>query len=45
MTIREEGLKNLDLKTGTFLSEEENLKDYGDWKQFTLWSQGKVKIK
>lgn len=40
-TIREEGLRNLDIKTGTFVPEEENLKDKGDWKQFTLWQQGR----
>ncbi|XP_074656499.1 aspartyl/asparaginyl beta-hydroxylase-like isoform X2 [Tubulanus polymorphus] len=37
--IRDEGLKNMDVKKGAFVSEEENLRETGDWKQFTLWAQ------
>ena len=28
-------------KTGSFLPEEENLRETVDWKQFTLYSRGK----
>ena len=28
-------------KTGSLLPEEENLRETGDWKQFTLYSRGK----
>ena len=31
----------MDHKTGGFLPEEENLRQSGDWKQFTLYSQGR----
>lgn len=40
-TIREEGLAQLDQGTGSFLPEEENLREKGDWKQFTLYSRGR----
>ncbi|KAL4217936.1 hypothetical protein ACF0H5_022675 [Mactra antiquata] len=40
-TIRDEGLSLLDQKTGGFLPEEENLREKGDWKQFTLYQRGK----
>ena len=39
--IRDEGLAQLDEKTGSFLPEEENLRDTGEWKQLTLYSQGR----
>ncbi|XP_053383028.1 aspartyl/asparaginyl beta-hydroxylase-like [Mercenaria mercenaria] len=39
-TIRDEGLAQLDKKTGAFLPEEENLRETGDWKQFTLYQRG-----
>ncbi|KAL3888160.1 hypothetical protein ACJMK2_000539 [Sinanodonta woodiana] len=40
-TIREEGLSQLDPKTGAFIPEEENLREKGDWKQFTLYQRGR----
>lgn len=40
-TIRDEGLAQLDHSTGSFLPEEENLREKGDWKQFTLYSRGR----
>ncbi|XP_052764999.1 aspartyl/asparaginyl beta-hydroxylase-like isoform X1 [Mya arenaria] len=40
-TIRDEGLAQLDLKTGAFVPEEENLRETGDWKQFTLYQRGR----
>lgn len=42
--IKEEGMAQLDMKSGSFLPEEENLREKGDWKQFTLYQQGR-KIK
>lgn len=39
--IRDEGLAQLDHRTGSFLPEEENLREKGDWKQFTLYSRGR----
>lgn len=39
--IRDEGLAQLDQKTGAFIPEEENLRETGDWKQFTLYQRGK----
>ncbi|XP_033120220.1 aspartyl/asparaginyl beta-hydroxylase-like [Anneissia japonica] len=39
--IRDEGLANLDSKTGSFVPEVENLRESGDWKQFTLYQRGK----
>ncbi|XP_058250671.1 aspartyl/asparaginyl beta-hydroxylase isoform X2 [Hemibagrus wyckioides] len=41
MTIRDEALAVLDTKSGLFLPEDENLRDTGDWGQFTLWQQGR----
>ncbi|XP_060569648.1 aspartyl/asparaginyl beta-hydroxylase-like [Ruditapes philippinarum] len=38
--IRDEGLAQLDQKTGAFIPEEENLRETGDWKQFTLYQRG-----
>lgn len=38
--IRDEGLAQLDKKTGAFIPEEENLRETGDWKQFTLYQRG-----
>ncbi len=38
--IRDEGVAQLDSEGG-FRPEEENLRDTGDWKQFTLYQQGK----
>jgi aspartate beta-hydroxylase len=37
--IRDEGLKLLS-QDGTFMNEQENLKDRGDWKQFELFARG-----
>ena len=31
----------MDLKSGGFLPEEENLREKGDWLQFTLYQQGR----
>ena len=39
-TIRDEGVAQLDPSTGSFLPEDENLRETGDWKQFTLFQQG-----
>ncbi|GFR68195.1 aspartate beta-hydroxylase [Elysia marginata] len=39
--IRDEGLAQLNAKTGAFQPEDENLRDTGDWKQFTLFQQGR----
>ncbi|XP_047012690.1 aspartyl/asparaginyl beta-hydroxylase isoform X13 [Ictalurus punctatus] len=41
MTIREEALAVLDANSGLFLPEDENLRETGDWSQFTLWQQGR----
>ncbi|XP_072544091.1 aspartyl/asparaginyl beta-hydroxylase-like isoform X2 [Salminus brasiliensis] len=41
MTIRDEALAVLDARRGLFLPEDENLRETGDWGQFTLWQQGK----
>ncbi|XP_076829726.1 aspartyl/asparaginyl beta-hydroxylase isoform X5 [Brachyhypopomus gauderio] len=40
-TIRDEALTVLDAKSGHFLPEDENLRETGDWGQFTLWQQGR----
>ncbi|ESO95209.1 hypothetical protein LOTGIDRAFT_144765, partial [Lottia gigantea] len=40
-TIRDEGLANMDPKLGTFIDENENLREAGDWKLFTLYRQGR----
>ncbi|ELK02335.1 Aspartyl/asparaginyl beta-hydroxylase [Pteropus alecto] len=39
--IRDEGLSVIDKAKGLFLSEDENLREKGDWSQFTLWQQGR----
>ena len=39
--IRDEGLANLNEK-GLFEIEAEDLRDTGDWKQFTLYTQGRL---
>ena len=40
-TIREEGLAQFNSETGSFVPEEENLRDTGEWKQLTLYQQGR----
>lgn len=37
--VRDEGLKLLNQK-GYFINEAENLRDFGDWKQFELFARG-----
>uniref|UniRef100_A0A9J7YNT4 Un-named hu7910 n=1 Tax=Cyprinus carpio carpio TaxID=630221 RepID=A0A9J7YNT4_CYPCA len=37
LTIRDEALSVLDSNSGQFLPEDENLRETGDWGQFTLW--------
>ncbi|NXK77450.1 ASPH hydroxylase, partial [Amazona guildingii] len=39
--IRDEGLAVMDKKRNLFLPEDENLREKGDWSQFTLWQQGR----
>ncbi|NXY84852.1 ASPH hydroxylase, partial [Alcedo cyanopectus] len=39
--IRDEGLSVMDKKRSFFLPEDENLREKGDWSQFTLWQQGR----
>uniref|UniRef100_A0A673VRZ8 Aspartate beta-hydroxylase n=1 Tax=Suricata suricatta TaxID=37032 RepID=A0A673VRZ8_SURSU len=39
--IRDEGLTVMDKTKGLFLPEDENLREKGDWSQFTLWQQGR----
>uniref|UniRef100_A0A4X1V204 Aspartate beta-hydroxylase n=1 Tax=Sus scrofa TaxID=9823 RepID=A0A4X1V204_PIG len=39
--IRDEGLAVMDRTQGLFLPEDENLREKGDWSQFTLWQQGR----
>ncbi|XP_043545238.1 aspartyl/asparaginyl beta-hydroxylase isoform X2 [Chiloscyllium plagiosum] len=39
--IRDEGLAVMDKERGFFLPEDENLREKGDWSQFTLWQQGR----
>ncbi|XP_074981285.1 aspartyl/asparaginyl beta-hydroxylase isoform X10 [Caretta caretta] len=39
--IRDEGLSVMDKGKGLFLPEDENLREKGDWSQFTLWQQGR----
>ncbi|XP_048794712.1 aspartyl/asparaginyl beta-hydroxylase isoform X6 [Lagopus muta] len=39
--IRDEGLDVMDKKRSLFLPEDENLREKGDWSQFTLWQQGR----
>ncbi|XP_022451025.1 aspartyl/asparaginyl beta-hydroxylase isoform X8 [Delphinapterus leucas] len=38
--IRDEGLAVMDRAQSLFLPEDENLREKGDWSQFTLWQQG-----
>ncbi|XP_055364049.1 aspartyl/asparaginyl beta-hydroxylase isoform X3 [Betta splendens] len=40
-TIRDEALAMMDQNTGVFMPEEENLRERGEWGQYTLWQQGK----
>ncbi|XP_068437496.1 aspartyl/asparaginyl beta-hydroxylase-like [Clinocottus analis] len=40
-TIREEALSVMDQNTGSFIPEEENLREKGEWGQYTIWQQGK----
>ncbi|XP_061661045.1 aspartyl/asparaginyl beta-hydroxylase-like isoform X4 [Syngnathoides biaculeatus] len=40
-TIRDEALAVMDRNTGHFVPEEENLREKGEWGQYTLWQQGK----
>ncbi|XP_078249904.1 aspartyl/asparaginyl beta-hydroxylase isoform X16 [Pogona vitticeps] len=39
--IRDEGVAVLNRGKGLFLPEDENLREKGDWSQFTLWQQGR----
>ncbi|XP_034041999.1 aspartyl/asparaginyl beta-hydroxylase isoform X2 [Thalassophryne amazonica] len=41
ITIRDEALSAMDQKTGLFVPEEENLREKGEWGQYTLWQQGR----
>ncbi|CAH2285284.1 aspartyl asparaginyl beta-hydroxylase isoform X4 [Pelobates cultripes] len=38
--IRDEGLAVMDQTKGLFLPEDENLREKGDWSQYTLWQRG-----
>lgn len=40
-TIRDEALAVMDQKSGLFVPEEENLREKGEWGQYTLWQQGR----
>ncbi|XP_060949434.1 aspartyl/asparaginyl beta-hydroxylase-like isoform X2 [Limanda limanda] len=40
-TIRDEALSVMDQNTGLFVPEEENLREKGEWGQYTLWQQGR----
>ncbi|KAM8822062.1 LOW QUALITY PROTEIN: aspartyl/asparaginyl beta-hydroxylase-like [Synchiropus picturatus] len=40
-TIRDEGLAVMDQNTGLFQPEQENLRERGEWGQYTLWQQGR----
>ncbi|KAG2458016.1 ASPH hydroxylase, partial [Polypterus senegalus] len=40
--IRDEALAVMDSESGMFLPEDENLREKGEWGQFTLWQQGKT---
>uniref|UniRef100_A0A8C9VV24 Aspartate beta-hydroxylase n=1 Tax=Scleropages formosus TaxID=113540 RepID=A0A8C9VV24_SCLFO len=40
-TIRDEALAVMDATSGLFLPEDENLREKGEWGQFTLWQQGR----
>lgn len=39
-TIRDEALAVMDQNTGLFVPEDENLRERGEWGQYTLWQQG-----
>ncbi|KAG8442011.1 hypothetical protein GDO86_010979 [Hymenochirus boettgeri] len=39
--IRDEGLGVMDKAKGLFVPEDENLREKGDWSQYTLWQQGR----
>nr|DBA24259.1 TPA: hypothetical protein GDO54_011944 [Pyxicephalus adspersus] len=39
--IRDEGLAVMDEAKGLFIPEDENLREKGDWSQYTLWQQGR----
>ncbi|XP_075682306.1 aspartyl/asparaginyl beta-hydroxylase isoform X1 [Rhinoderma darwinii] len=39
--IRDEGLAVMDETKGLFVPEDENLREKGDWSQYTLWQQGR----
>ncbi|XP_073691849.1 aspartyl/asparaginyl beta-hydroxylase isoform X3 [Garra rufa] len=41
LTIRDEALSVLDSNSVQFMPEDENLRETGDWGQFTLWQQGR----
>ncbi|XP_062377157.1 aspartyl/asparaginyl beta-hydroxylase isoform X5 [Sardina pilchardus] len=41
MTIRDEALSVMNASSGLFVAEDENLREKGDWGQFTLWQQGR----
>lgn len=43
--IREEGLSQLNSETGDFRPEDENLREAGEWKQLTLYAQGRKRGK
>ncbi|XP_068093535.1 aspartyl/asparaginyl beta-hydroxylase isoform X2 [Hyperolius riggenbachi] len=40
-TVRDEGLAVMDVSNGLFVPEDENLREKGDWSQYTLWQQGR----
>jgi aspartate beta-hydroxylase len=40
LKIRDEALKQFNQKTNTFMPEDENLRDKGDWKQLNLYARG-----
>jgi aspartate beta-hydroxylase len=42
-TIRDEGLAQMDPKSGSFKPEDENLRESGDWKQFMLFQRGQCR--
>ncbi|XP_077365307.1 aspartyl/asparaginyl beta-hydroxylase isoform X2 [Festucalex cinctus] len=42
--IRDEATAMMDQKTGQFVPEEENLREKGEWGQYTLWQQGKKSV-
>lgn len=38
--VRDEGLALIDQNTGLFKNESAKLKEFGDWRQFTLFHRG-----